>query len=82
MATTNGVLEERDKSGAPFNVGTYVHVRCLVTSITPQAAGGLGGAADLVTCVVECPGNIGEIQNVSFVVSPVQCKKAGSTEQA
>jgi len=81
MANTSGTLQERDKSGAPFNVGDYVHVRCLVASITPVAAGGVGGAADLVTCVVETPGNIGEQSNVSFVVSPVQCKKAGDSLQ-
>ena len=82
MATTNGVLEERDKSGAPFTVGTYVHVRCLVTSITPQAAGGLGGAADSINCTVETPGNIGEFHNVNFSVSPTQCRKAGNSSQA
>jgi len=32
--------------------------------------------------VVETPGNVGEAQGVTFQVSPVQCRKAGSTEQA
>jgi hypothetical protein len=82
MGTTTGALEERDMSGAPFTVGTYVNVRCLVQSITPVAAGGNGGPADLVTLLVETPGNVGQISGVTFVVSPVQCRKAGSTEQA
>lgn len=69
-------LENRDKSNAPFTAGTYVHVRCLVNSIT-----GFGSGA-IVNCTVETPGNIGEISGVTFNVSPVQCKKAGSTEQA
>lgn len=82
MATSNGQLEERDKSGAPFTVGTYVYVRCLVSAITTSGPGGTGGAADRITCVVETPGNVGEAAGVTFQVSPVQCKKAGSTEQA
>ena len=82
MANTSGGLEERDIFGAPFTAGTYVNVRCLVQSITPVAAGGNGGPADLVTCLVETPGNIGEIHGVVFNVSPVQCRKAGSTSQA
>jgi hypothetical protein len=81
MADTAGNLEERDLFGAPFKVGSYVNVRCLVQSITPRAAGGTGGAADLVTCLVEMPGNVGEQQNVTFVVSPVQCRKAGDKYQ-
>jgi hypothetical protein len=31
---------------------------------------------------VETPGNVGEQQNVTFVVSPVQCRKAGASYQA
>jgi hypothetical protein len=82
MGTTTGALEERDISGAPFTVGTYVFVRCLVTSLTPVAAGGNGGPADLVGLTVETPGNVGEIHGVTLTVSPVQCRKAGSTSQA
>jgi hypothetical protein len=82
MGTTTGTLQERDIFGATFNVGEYVMVRCLVQSITPVAAGGNGGAADLVTCLVETPGNVGEKQGVTFVVSPVQCRRAGISSQA
>jgi hypothetical protein len=81
MGDTLGNLEERDISGAPFVVGTYVNVRCKVTAITPSAAGGNGGAADAISLTVETPGNVGERQNVTLVVGPTQCKKAGSTEQ-
>jgi hypothetical protein len=73
---------ERDIFGAPFDVGTYVNVRCLVQSIVTRGANGTGGAADLVTCLVETPGNVGEQQNVTFVVSPVQCRKTGASYQA
>ncbi len=51
---------ERDINGAPFSVGTYVNVRCLVTGITTHGANGTGGAADDVALTVETPGNIGE----------------------
>ena len=74
-------VSERDIFGVPFEVGTYVNVRCLVQSIVTMGAGGTGGAADLVTLLVETPGNVGEQQNVTLVVSPVQCRKAGSTYQ-
>jgi hypothetical protein len=67
---------EHDKSGAPFSVGTYVYVRCLVTAIETVSENGTGGAADFVTCLVDTPGNVGEQANVFFVVSPVQCKKS------
>jgi hypothetical protein len=82
MADTQGRLEERDIFGAPFKVNDYVMVRCQVTSITPSAAGGNGGVADAVSLTVECPGNIGERQNVTLIVSPVQCRRAGNTNQA
>jgi hypothetical protein len=82
MAIENGVLTERDVFGAPFSVGTYVNVRCKVTAIAPNAAGGNGGPADLVTLVVESPGNVGELVGVTFQVSAIQCRKAGSTQQA
>ncbi|MGA3200656.1 MAG: hypothetical protein ABSD89_14820 [Halobacteriota archaeon] len=75
------LAEERDINGAQFAVGTYVNVRCKVTAFTPTP-NGVGGAGDRVTCVVETPGNVGEAQGVTFQVSPVQCRKAGSTEQA
>jgi len=57
-------------------------VRCLVTSITPSAAGGTGGAADSVALTVETPGNVGEKTGVTLTVSPVQCWKAGNKSQA
>ena len=75
-------VEERDIFGARFVVGEYVMVRCLVQSITTRGANGTGGAADLVTCLAETPGNVGEQQNVTFVVSPVQCRRAGNKDQA
>jgi hypothetical protein len=73
--------QERDLFGAPFGIGTYVNVRCKVIAFTP-APNGFGGAGDRVSCTVETPGNTGEAQGVTFSVSPVQCRKAGSTEQA
>lgn len=73
--------QEHDIFGAPFEVGTYVNVRCLVTAFTPTP-NGFGGSGDRVTCLVETPGNVGEAAGVTFAVSPVQCRKAGSTEQA
>ena len=82
MANTKGGIEERDGKGSPFNVGDYVMVRCLVTNLTPVATGGNGGPADLVALTVETPGNVGEQQNVTLTVSPVQCWKAGSANQA
>ena len=74
--------QERDIFGAPFAIGTYVVVRCLVTAISPVTTSAYGGSGDLVTLTVETPGNVGEVAGVSFTVSPVQCRKAGSTEQA
>ena len=73
--------QEHDIFGVPFAVGTYVNVRCLVTAFTPSP-NGFGGSGDRVTCLVETPGNVGEAAGVTFAVSPVQCRKAGSTEQA
>ena len=81
MASTTGVLEERDIKGSPFVAGDYVMVRCLVTGITPKAAGGNGGPADLVALTVETPGNVGEQHGVTLVVSPVQCWKCGNKTQ-
>ena len=80
--STGIVLEERDIKGSSFVVGDYVEVRCLVTGITPKAAGGTGGPADLVALTVQTPGNVGEQQNVTLVVSPVQCRKSGNRNQA
>jgi hypothetical protein len=82
MGSTSGQLEERDLKGSPFVVGDYVSVRCLVTGITPVAAGGNGGAADLVALKVEVSGNVGEQVGVTLVVSPVQCRKDGDKSQA
>lgn len=82
MAATNGNLEERDINGQAFTTGDYVNVRCLVQSITTSAAGGTGGVADSINLLVETPGNVGEKQNVTFTVSPAQCRKAGNPQQA
>jgi hypothetical protein len=71
---------EKDIFGRDFKVGTYVTVRCIVTSITP-AAQGYGGSGDSVLLTVETPGNTGEKQGVTFTVSPVQCRFSGSTYQ-
>lgn len=82
MASTSGNLEERDINGQAFTTGDYVLVRCIVQSITPAAAGGLGGAGDSIVCLVETPGNVGEKQNVTFTVGPAQIRKAGNPQQA
>jgi hypothetical protein len=73
--------QEHDIFGSPFEVGTYVNVRCLVTAFTPTP-NGFGGSGDRVSLTVESPGNAGEVVGVTLVVSPVQCRKAGSTSQA
>jgi hypothetical protein len=82
-------LVEKGISGSPIGKGDYVLVRCQVTQIISANAGlsftsgtTYGGCADHVYCTVQTPGNPGEISGVSFYVSPVQCRKAGSTEQA
>jgi hypothetical protein len=71
---------ERGLGGHIFKTGDVVSVRCIVTSITP-ANQGAGGAGDSVLLTVECPGNTGEKQGVTFTVSPVQCKFAGYVYQ-
>jgi hypothetical protein len=69
--------------GGPFiSVGDYVMVRCLVTATSNPLASGFGGSGDRLTLQVETPGNIGEAQGVTFICSPIQCRKAGSAEQA
>ena len=68
---------EHDVNAAPFTVGDYVMVRCIVTSIT-----GNGGAGDTVNLTVETPGNPGEQSGVTLGVSPVQCRRAGDSKQA
>lgn len=82
-------LVEKGISGSPISTGDYVLVRCQVTQIISANAGlsftsgtTYGGCADHVYCTVQTPGNPGEISGVSFYVSPVQCRKAGSTAQA
>jgi hypothetical protein len=82
LASTNGSLQERDINGQAFTTGDYVLVRCIVSSITPAATGGLGGAGDSINLTVETPGNPGEKQNVTLTVSPIQCRKAGNPQQA
>ena len=82
-------LAEKGISGSPISKGDYVLVRCQVTqiisanaSLTFNSGTTFGGCADLVYCTVQTPGNPGEISGVSFYVSPVQCRKAGSDSQA
>lgn len=75
-------VSERDITGAPFNVGDYVNVRCKVTSITTHGSGGTGGAGDDVLLTVQTPGNVGEKAGVTLTVSPVQCRRAGNSTQA
>ncbi len=72
---------EKDIFGHDIKVGVSVLVRCLVTAITPGTPVGPGGAADRLTVTVETPGNVGEAQNVTFQVSPTQCRFAGATYQ-
>ena len=71
---------EKDIFGHDFKVGTYVMVRCIVTSITP-AAQGYGGSGDSVLLTVETPGNTGEKAGVTLTVSPVQCRFTGAAYQ-
>ena len=78
MASTSTI--EKDIFGKDFKVGTVVVVRCIVTSITP-ANQGFGGSGDSVLLTVETPGNVGEKQNVTFTVSPVQCRFSGAVYQ-
>ena len=82
-------LVEKGVTGSPIGKGDYVLVRCQCTqiisanaSLTFLSGTTYGGAADHVYCMVETPGNVGEISGVSFYVSPVQLRKAGSTDQA
>jgi hypothetical protein len=84
MAT---ITTEKDIFGKDFQVGTYVMVRCLVTAITPVPPGGntapiyFGGSGDSVSLTVETP-NPQDKAGVTLVVSPTQCRFAGSKEQA
>lgn len=71
MALT-GQIVEQDATGASFNVGSVVQVRCTVTAADGKGAGGR------VTLLVETPGNVGEAAGVVFQVSPTQCRKAAS----
>lgn len=75
-------LDAKDINGSPFSVGDAVQVRGKVTAIV-SASGNLGtgtdnfgGSGDSVTVLVDVNGNAGEKQSVSFVVSPVQCRRA------
>ena len=73
---------ERDIFSAPFTVGDYVLVRCLITAITPDytASGSYGGSGDSVSLTVEHP-NTNDKAGVTIVVSPQQCRKAGDKQQ-
>jgi hypothetical protein len=75
-------LAERDINGSPFSVGDVVQVRGKVTAITsPTGYTGTGtdpygGSGDSVTVLVDVNGNAGEKVGVTFIVSPVQCRRA------
>lgn len=72
-------LSERDVTGSPFGLNDEVQVRGIVTAVTSASGNvgpGYGGAGDSVTVLVDTPGNVGEKKGVSFVVSPVQCRRA------
>ena len=68
-------ISERDLFGSPFGVGDEVQVRGSVISIASGATSGYGGS-DLVTVLVDVAGNVGEQVGVTFVVSPVQIRRA------
>ena len=79
---------EKDIFSKDFTVGTFVNVKCKVIAITPAPPGYttettyFGGSGDRVTCQVEVNGNAGEVSpGPTFIVSPVQCRAAGSTQQ-
>ncbi len=63
-----------------IGVGDHVLVRCTVTAINSSAGAGAvyGGAGDTLSLVVDTPGNTGERQNVTLVVSPIQCQWNGT----
>ena len=75
-------LDAHDINGSPFTVGDAVQVRGKVIALT-SASGNLGtgtdnfgGSGDSVTVQVDVNGNAGEKTGVTFVVSPVQCRRA------
>ena len=78
---------EKDVFGKNLTVGDVVHVRCIVTAITPaptapnNTAIQYGGSGDLVQCTVETNGNIGEVAGVVFQVSPIQVRWTGNISQ-
>ena len=75
-------LDAHDINGSPFSVGDAVQIRGKVTAIVfPTGYLGtgtdpFGGSGDSVTVLVDVNGNAGEKTGVSFVVSPVQCRRA------
>jgi hypothetical protein len=76
-------LDAHDINGSPFSVGDVVQVRGKVTAIVSASGNAgtnpsdnFGGSGDSVTVLVDVNGNAGEKTNVSFVVSPVQCRRA------
>lgn len=75
-----GAFKEPTLFGDHISVGDYVNVRCQVTAVSGTST--YGGAGDTVTLLVETPGNIGEQHGVAFSCSPIQCRKAGSANQA
>jgi hypothetical protein len=62
-------IAAQDSNGSPYDVGNSISVRCLVTAISSQGAGGL------VSLIVETPGVLGQQSGVSFVVSPQQVRR-------
>jgi len=69
-------ISERDLFGSPFGVGDEVQVRGIVTAIASGATTGYGGSGDRVTVLVDAAGNAGEAVGVTFIVSPVQVRRA------
>lgn len=72
-------LSERDITGCPFGLNDEVQVRCKVTAVTSASGNpgpGYGGCGDSVTLLVDTPGNPGDKQGVTFIVSPSQCRRS------
>ena len=58
----------QDQNGSPYSVGDVISVRCTVTAISAQGAGGL------VSLTTELPGNLGQLA-ASFACSPSQLRR-------
>lgn len=69
-----GIIVAQDDTGAPFDVGDVVSVRCTVNSITKRGAGAI------VNVTTEEPGLIGQL-SATFDVSPQQVHIASHLER-